>query len=116
MGSFCFGHPCAGAVLASHKCGFVVVDDDQYETENPWIAQGLRFTSLKWAFTTTHAANWHPLTWITHMLDYAVYAPFAGGHHLTNIIVNTFNVVLPFVLKRWTGLLWQSAVVAPFFG
>ena len=97
--------------------GFVVVDDPEYITENPWVAQGLNLSTLKWAFTATYASNWHPLTWITHMLDQMIYGHFAGGHHLTNIILHALNVLLVFVwLKRWTGALWRSAIVAAFFG
>jgi protein O-mannosyl-transferase len=96
---------------------FVVMDDDLYVTENPWVMQRLSVDGVKWAFTTVHAANWHPLTWISHMIDYSVYGLFAGGHHLTNILLHTLNTLLLFLLlKRLTGTLWSGAVVAALFG
>jgi len=58
--------------------------------------QGLCLASIKWAFTTTYAANWHPLTWLSHLLDYSIYGTFPGGHHLTNLLWHTANTVLLF--------------------
>ncbi|MEO5803408.1 MAG: tetratricopeptide repeat protein [Verrucomicrobiota bacterium] len=96
---------------------FVVIDDNLYVTENPWVAQGLSWANVKWAFTTTYAANWHPITWLSHMLDFAMFGLFAGGHHLTNILLHTLNTLLLFLLlKRLTQSFWPSALVAALFG
>src|SRR6478735_2786058 len=76
------------------NCGFVDYDDLTYITKNPNIEHGLTSASLKWAFTTGHAANWHPLTWISHMLDYQLYGLKPVGHHLTNLLFHAANSVL----------------------
>ncbi len=96
---------------------FVVMDDDTYVYDNPWLRPGLDLASIKWAFTTIYAANWHPLTWLSLMLDYTMFGPFAGGYHLTNIILHSVNTLLLFLtLKRLTQALWPSALVAALFG
>ncbi|MCS7336636.1 MAG: tetratricopeptide repeat protein [Verrucomicrobiae bacterium] len=99
------------------KHGFLVIDDNEYVTENPWVTRGLSLPGLKWALTAMHAANWHPVTWLSHMLDYEIHGLFAGGHHLTNIILHALNTLLLFLLlRRWTGSIWRSALVAALFG
>jgi tetratricopeptide (TPR) repeat protein len=71
---------------------------------------------LAWAFKTSHSGNWHPLTWLSHMADGALYGLNPGGHHLTNLLFHTANVLLLFlVLRQWTGALWRSALVAALF-
>jgi tetratricopeptide (TPR) repeat protein len=96
---------------------FVVVDDDRYVYENPWVTGGLSTAGLCWAFTSTYAANWHPLTWISHMLDCSLHGLFPGGHHLTNILLHSLNTLLLFLLlKRLTQELWPAALVAALFG
>jgi protein O-mannosyl-transferase len=95
---------------------FVNFDDDDYVYENPMVAQGLTFKGLVWAFTRSHASNWHPLTWISHMLDCQLYGLHPGGHHLTNVLLHTATVILLFLLLRqMTGALWRSAFVAAVF-
>lgn len=95
---------------------FVKVDDNLYVTENPWVAQGFSLANLKWAFTTNYAANWHPITWLSHMLDYSMFGLFSGGHHLTNIILHTLNaLLLLLLLNRLTGSFWPSLLVAALF-
>jgi protein O-mannosyl-transferase len=95
---------------------FMVVDDHQYVFQNAMVMKGISWAGIKWAFTTLHAANWHPLTWISHMLDCSLYGLFAGGHHLTSVFFHTANAVLLFlVLKRLTGNFWPSALVAALF-
>ncbi len=95
---------------------FVNYDDDTYVYENPAVAPGLTFQGIVWAFTHVHSANWHPLTWISHMLDCQLYGLQAGGHHLTNVLLHTATVILLFlVLRRMTGLVWRSAFVAAVF-
>jgi protein O-mannosyl-transferase len=95
---------------------FIIVDDHVYVFQNAAVIKGLSWSGIKWAFSTMAAANWHPVTWLSHMLDCSVYGLFAGGHHLTNVFFHTANTVLLFlVLKRLTGALWPSALAAALF-
>ena len=95
---------------------FVTYDDDFYVYENPEVARGLSLQGIVWAFTRVHCSNWHPLTWVSHMLDCQLYGLNAGGHHLTNVLLHTATVILLFlVLRRMTGFLWRSAFVAAVF-
>ena len=64
---------------------FVVYDDRVYVVENPHVNSGLSRAGLAWAWTATHAANWHPLTWLSHMLDQELYGADARGHHATSL-------------------------------
>src|SRR5262249_21615341 len=97
-------------------CGFVVIDDDRYILENPWVTRGLTLAGLKWALVTTYMANWHPLAWMTHQLDYSLWGSFAGGHHLSNIVLHACNTLILFLLlKRLTGSVWPSFMVAALF-
>ena len=99
-----------------HAGGFVLFDDDLYVTENTHVARGLTGESIAWAFTTTEAANWHPVTWISHMLDVQLFGMDAGRHHLTSILLHALNAVLLLLLLfRMTGALWRSAFVAALF-
>ena len=69
--------------------------------------------SLRWAFTATYEANWHPLTWLSHILDYDLYGPDPVGHHATNLLFHVANVVLLFlVFSQMTGSVLRSAFVA----
>jgi len=95
---------------------FLNYDDNEYITENPQVKSGLTLKGFAWAFTTTHAANWHPLTWLSHMLDYEFYGLAPGGHHLTSVLFHVVNAVLLFfVLQRMTKTLWVSGFVAALF-
>jgi tetratricopeptide (TPR) repeat protein len=95
---------------------FVNYDDDVDIYENPEVVRGLTFKGIVWAFTHVYAANWHPLTWISHMLDCQLYGLSPGGHHLTNILLHTATAILLFlVLRRMTGAVWRSAFVAAVF-
>ena len=96
--------------------GFVNLDDNLYVYENSNVQNGLTSDSMIWAFTTTHAANWHPLIWLSLMLDFELYGLDAGGYHLTNLLLHIANVLLVFfILKLMTGALWRSAFVATLF-
>jgi protein O-mannosyl-transferase len=96
--------------------GFVNFDDDDYVYQNPIVQQGLTIHGIIWAFTHFDANNWHPVTWISHMLDCQLYGLKAGGHHLTSILLHTATAILLFlVLRRMTGFLWRSAFVAMVF-
>jgi len=95
---------------------FVNFDDGTYVYENPVVERGLTLNGIGWAFTHSLAANWHPFTTISHMLDCQFYGLNAGGHHLTNVLLHTAAVILLFlVLREATGALWRSAFVAAVF-
>jgi len=95
---------------------FVDFDDDFYVRDNPHIRDGLTPESVIWAFTTGRAANWHPLTWLSHMLDIELYGMNPGQHHLSNVLFHIANTLLLFfVFRRMTGDLWPSAFVAALF-
>jgi tetratricopeptide (TPR) repeat protein len=102
------------APLKEHK--FINYDDPGYVSENLRVQQGLHWKNVVWAFTTTSHANWHPLTWLFHLLDCQVFGTNPAGHHFTNLVLHTINVVVLFLLlHRGTGALWRSALVAAFF-
>jgi len=93
--------------------GFLNYDDGEYVFENPKILNGLTFDGIEWVFTHSHAANWHPLTGLSHLLDCQIYGLWAGGHHLTNVLLHAATAILLFlVMRRMTGALWPSAFVA----
>ena len=95
---------------------FINSDDPTYVYENPMVTRGLSARGLAWAFTTFRADNWHPLTWLSHMLDCQLYGLHPGGHHLTNVLLHTATVIVLFlVLRQMTGGLWRSAFVAAVF-
>jgi tetratricopeptide (TPR) repeat protein len=95
---------------------FINFDDNEYITENHPVKAGLTFKGVTWAFTTFHAGNWHPLTWLSHMLDVQLFGLKAGWHHLMNLFFHMANTLLLFlVLHRMTKALWQSAFVAALF-
>ena len=97
--------------------GFVDYDDDVYVFRNPHVVAGLTAESVAWAFTTMEVSYWHPLTWISHMLDCQIFGLRPAGHHLTSLALHTANVVLLFVvLAHLTGGVWRSALVAALFG
>jgi tetratricopeptide (TPR) repeat protein len=98
--------------------GFVSFDDNIYITENPQVQRGLTFESVIWAFATPHGDTgfWHPLTSLSHLLDYELFALNPLGHHLTSLLFHIANTLLLFwVLKRMTGAVWRSAFVAAAF-
>ena len=100
--------------VTSHP--FIIFDDDEYVADNAHVSSGLSWDNFNWAFTTTTAANWHPLTWLSHQLDCTLFGLDAGGHHLMNVLLHTANALLIFLLLRGTtGALWRSAIVAALF-
>lgn len=102
--------------VVSHD--FVNYDDTLYVTENPQVQAGLTKAGLAWAFgrLTGEGTYWHPLTWVSHMLDCELYGLRPGGHHLTNLLFHVANSILLFiVLKRMTGASYKSALVAALF-
>jgi tetratricopeptide (TPR) repeat protein len=97
-------------------CDFINYDDNKYVTDNPYVHGGLTTQSLRWTFNIGYAGNWHPLTWISHMVDWQVFGPNPRWHHLTNLLLHQANILLLFaLLQRTTGVLWRSAMVAALF-
>jgi len=95
---------------------FVSYDDPQYVTENAHVQQGLTIDTIAWAGSTFHAANWHPLTWISHACDWALFGDNAGMHHLVNVLLHALSAVLLFLLlSHMTQKPWAAAVVAALF-
>ncbi len=95
---------------------FIAYDDNAYITENARVQRGLTVDNVAWAFTTGHAANWHPLTWLSHMMDCQIHGLRPAGHHLTNVALHAANaVLLLLVLHAMTRALWRSAFVAAVF-
>jgi len=102
--------------LPSLQNGFINYDDPAYITKNVHVQQGITRANLVWAIKVTIEANWHPLTWMSHMLDFQFFRLNPGGHHLTNLLLHILNVVLLFqLLRNATGHIWRSAFVAALF-
>jgi protein O-mannosyl-transferase len=100
--------------VAHHN--FLNYDDDDYVTNNPVVQNGLTLSGIQWAFTTGHASNWHPITWLSHMLDYELFGSNAGAQHCVNVLFHAINAVLLLLLLfRMTSALWPSAFVAALF-
>ena len=116
----------AGALLASVVLaalapvvgnGFVNYDDDLYGTDNEQVRGGLTAAGARWAVTTGHAANWHPLTWLSHMLDWQVFGESPAGHHGTSLLLHVAGTLAFFAFLRGaTGSVWRSAAAAALFG
>jgi Flp pilus assembly protein TadD len=95
---------------------FINFDDPIYITENPYIKKGFTIENITWAFTSNYASNWHPVTWLSHLLDFKIYGFNAKGHHLNNIIIHLVNINLLFLLlQRMTDAFWRSVFVAGLF-
>ena len=96
--------------------GFVSYDDIEYITGNDHIQHGVTWEMFTWAMSSTYAANWHPLTWISHALDCQMFGLHPAGHHFTNALLHAVSVlVLFFILARATGALGASLIVAALF-
>jgi tetratricopeptide (TPR) repeat protein len=95
---------------------FVSIDDPDYLTGNSHVVGGLSWSGFVWAFKSTEASNWHPLTWLSHMADCELYGLNPAGHHLTNLLLHTLSSLLLFLLfNQMTGSVWRSATVAALF-
>ncbi len=95
---------------------FVDYDDNRYVYDNPRVMDGISLKNLSWAFTSIWNSNWHPLTWISHMLDCQMYGLNPMGHHVTSLLLHLANTLLLFLLLvRLTGSTWRSAFVAALF-
>jgi protein O-mannosyl-transferase len=98
------------------RCDFISFDDPQYVTQNPVVSQGLTSQGIAWAFRTSYAGNWHPLTWLSHMLDVQLFGLRPAAHHLVNLAFHIANTLILFLLlAQLTGRLWRSAFVAALF-
>jgi protein O-mannosyl-transferase len=114
---------CVGLVLAvamvfrqTPACGFINFDDDEYVYANSDLTRGLSPDGIVWALNTTQACNWHPLTWLSLLLDYQLYGWEPWGYHLTNVLLHAAVAIgLFLVLRRITGDLWPSAFAAAVF-
>lgn len=104
------------AFAAVRNFGFVDYDDLDYVAANPHVAPGLTWTGVRWAFTSAYAANWHPIAWLSHMLDVQLFGMNAGAHHMVSLAYHVVNTLLLFdVLRRMTGSDGKSAFVAALF-
>jgi tetratricopeptide (TPR) repeat protein len=102
--------------LPATQNGFVNYDDNLYVTENPVVQKGLTWEGVQWAFGKINVANWHPLTWLSHMADCQLFRLNAGGHHLDSVLIHAANAVLLFILlRRLTDKIWPAAFVAALF-
>ena len=99
------------------KHDFIGFDDHYYVTDNPHVNEGFSIDNILWAFSVdNNTAYWHPVTWLSHMLDCQLFDQNAGMHHLTNLLIHILNAILLFiVLHQMTGAIWPSAVVAALF-
>ncbi|MGP8155202.1 MAG: tetratricopeptide repeat protein [Smithella sp.] len=96
--------------------GFINLDDDEYITGNNYIKSDINPESIKWAFTAVVCSNWHPLTLLSHMLDWRLFGENASGHHLVSLLLHIGAVIFLFLfLNRTTKNLWPSAFAAAFF-
>lgn len=105
------------AYLPALEGTFLNYDDTDYVTENPHVTGGLTFENLRWALTTSHAANWHPLTWVSHQIDASIFGPKeAVGPHAVNLFLHlACSVTLFAAFLTMTGRFWPSFVVAGLF-
>jgi protein O-mannosyl-transferase len=95
---------------------FLVFDDNPYVVKNVHVSTGLDFGNVVWAFTNFWEANWHPLTWISHMADCQVFGLNSGPHHLVNLALHAINILVLFwLLRKATGAVWRSCFVAALF-
>lgn len=102
--------------LPTRQFEFLNWDDQSYVVENDHVKGGLTAEGVVWAFTHSHSANWHPLTWLSHALDCQLYGLQPSGHHATNALLHAINAALLFLFLRMvTGSLWRSMVVAGIF-
>jgi tetratricopeptide (TPR) repeat protein len=99
------------------KCPFLCFDDPDYVTSNSHVKAGFTWSGVRWAVSSTEAGNWHPVTWMSHMLDCQMYGLAPRGHHLSNVMIHAANTALVFLLLRFlTGFGWRSFLVAGLFG
>jgi len=106
----------AAVYLQVRNHEFVGYDDDDYVSENARVQNGLTLDNVIWAFKTTHTGYWHPLTWLSHLLDVELFDVQSGRHHLTSVFFHILNSLLLFIVfRKMTGKVWQSGFVAVIF-
>lgn len=99
-----------------NRCDFINYDDQEYVIKNKMVQQGFTINTITWAFTTFHASNWHPVTWLSHMLDCHLFGLSPGPHHLMNLCFHTLNTFLLFLLMNIiTGRIYRSLFIAALF-
>ncbi len=104
------------AYVPVFQARFVGYDDPRYVTANPHVLSGITLANLRWAFVTNEVGNWHPVTWISLMLNSQYFGPGAGAFHAVNLLLHVANTLLLFLwLLRATGAKWRSALVAALF-
>ena len=95
---------------------FINTDDEVYITDNSHVTSGLTLANVRWSLTSTEAANWHPLTWMSHMMDCQLFGLEPGAHHMASVLFHIANcLLLLLLLKDATGAFWRSVIVAAFF-
>ena len=98
------------------EADFIEFDDRLYVTKNDWVRAGMTWSGTVWAFTQFHSANWHPLTWLSHMLDCEIYGMNATGHHISSLILHIMNSILLFLFfSQVTGAYHRSCILALLF-
>lgn len=102
--------------LPAYWYDFIYLDDYEYVMANPHVQDGITWDGIKWAFTTFHASNWHPLTWLSHMLDYSLFGLNPGSYHLVNVLLHMGNSILVFLLwHKLTGKKWAAFFIGALF-
>ena len=102
--------------LPVRNYSFLFYDDNVYVSDNAQVKLGLSWQGIKWAFTTGYGSNWHPLTWLSLMLDCELFGVKSGPMHIVNVLFHIANSILLFlVLARMTKGVWQSAFIAGLF-
>ena len=97
------------------QADFINYDDQDYVTENPMVLNGLSPLGVQWAFTTGHATNWHPLTWLSHMLDVTLFGKGPTGPHCVNLTLHVLNSLLVlFLFLKLTGAFWRGTLLPLF--
>jgi protein O-mannosyl-transferase len=103
--------------LPALRHDFVYYDDPTFVKDNPHVQGGFTWANLQWACWSLDGANWHPLTWLSHMLDVELFGLNPWGHHLTSVLLHALNSLLVFVVwRKMTGAVWRSLLVAALFG
>ena len=106
-----------GVFLPALRGQFIPFDDYYYINGNAHVKTGLTAMNAQWAFVSLEHSNWHPVTWLSHMLDCQLYGLKPWGHHLTGVLFHAANTLLVFLLwRRLTGSVWRSLAVAVLFG
>ncbi len=107
---------CLAIYMQTFWFDFINIDDRAYVYENAAAYSGLNWRTIRWSFTAFYSGNWHPLSWLSHILDFSIFGLNAGGHHAVNVLFHVLNSILTFIVfKKMTGDLWKSAIVAMLF-